>query len=65
MSVDSQLTWTDPDYLATVTGVLAVAAVVFYTAFTPSGPTTDEALFVLLAVALPVTAVRQLARRLG
>jgi len=61
----SQLSWTAPEYVATVVGVLAVGALVFYSALTDTGPTVDEVLFVLLAVTLPATIAYELARRFG
>jgi len=57
--------WTDPDYIATIVGVLATGALVFYAALTPTGPTVDEIVFVVLAITLPMTVARELARRLG
>ncbi|MFC7077170.1 hypothetical protein [Haloarcula halophila] len=57
--------WTDPEYVATVVGVLATGALVCYSSLTPSGPTVDEIVFVVLAITLPATVAYGLARRLG
>jgi hypothetical protein len=56
---------TSPDYVATVVGVLATGALVVYSSLTPSGPTVDEIVFVVLAITLPATVAYELARRLG
>ena len=64
MSTES-LSWTDPDYIATIVGVLATAAVIFYSALTPTGPTVQEVIFVVLAITLPMTVAREIARRWG
>ena len=58
-------TWTSPEYVATVVGVLATGGLVFYSATTASGPTVDEVVFVALAITLPATVAYELARRLG
>ncbi|PSP30739.1 hypothetical protein BRC64_11795 [Halobacteriales archaeon QH_10_67_22] len=60
---DTQPSWTDPEYVATVVGVLAVAVLVFYSALTASGPTVDEIVFVVLTITVPVTVAYELARR--
>jgi hypothetical protein len=41
--------------VATVVGVLATGALVFYSALTRTGPTVDEVLFVLSSITVPVT----------
>lgn len=64
-STGSSPSWSEPDFVATVVGVLATGALVFYTALTDSGPTVDEVLFVLLAVTIPATIAYEIARRLG
>jgi hypothetical protein len=61
---DPPADWTNPAYVATVVGVLATGAVVFYAALTDAGPTVDEVVFVLLAVTLPMTVAYEVARRL-
>lgn len=63
MPSDSPVSWSDPDYIATVVGVLAVGALCFYTAMTDVGITTNQVVFVLLAVFLPMTISREVARR--
>ncbi|GKZ13510.1 hypothetical protein [Haladaptatus sp. T7] len=55
--------WTDPDYVSTVVGVLAAAALYFYSAWVNWGPTTVEITVVLLAVLLPTTLGYEIARR--
>jgi len=57
--------WTDPEYVATVVGVLSTGALVAYSALTESGPTVDEVPFVALAITLPATAAYEVARRFG
>jgi hypothetical protein len=57
--------WTDPEYVATVVGVLSVGALVGYSTLADSGPTVDEVLFVALAITLPATAAYEVARRFG
>ncbi len=58
-----RISWTDPDYVATVVGVLAIGALYVYSASTGTGPTTDEISLVLLSVTLPMTIAYQIARR--
>lgn len=62
-SPDSQISWTNPDYIATVVGVLATGVLVFYSSLTQSGPTVDEILFVVLSITIPMTIAREIARR--
>lgn len=59
----SPASFRDPQYVATVVGVLATAAVVVYAALVPGPPTPETAIGVLLAVTLPVTAAYELAKR--
>lgn len=61
----SPLKWTNPEYVATIVGVLATGALVFYSSLTQSGPTVDEIIFVVLAITIPVTIGYELARRFG
>lgn len=64
MATDSApVSWTDPNYVAAVVGVLAVGALYFYSAWTGSGPTADEITFVLAVVFLPTTLAYEIARR--
>ncbi|MFT4881614.1 MAG: hypothetical protein ACI9HI_001621 [Salinirussus sp.] len=62
-SPNSQVSLTSPEYVATVVGVLATGALVFYSSFAQTGPTVDETLFVVLGVAIPVTIAYEIARR--
>ena len=55
--------WTDPDYVATVVGVLALGVLVFYAALSDSGLLVDEVIFVVLVVTIPATIAREIARR--
>ena len=55
--------WTDPNYIATVVGVLAVGALAFYAGLSSSGLTVDEVVFVVLGITLPATIARWIARR--
>ncbi|WP_299270290.1 hypothetical protein [Halorientalis sp.] len=57
--------WTEPAYVATVVGVLATGALVFYAATTPGEPTPGTVGFVLLSVTGPATLAHELARRFG
>jgi len=57
--------WADPNYVATVVGVLATGALVFYVTLFPSGLTLDDVVFVLLIVTLPMTIAYEVARRVG
>ena len=56
-STDSQPRWTNPEYVATVVGVLAIGALVFYSSLTQSGPTVDDVLFVVLGITAPETTI--------
>lgn len=55
--------WTNPEYVATVVGVLAIGALVFYSSLTQSGLTVDDVLFVGLGITVPVTIAYEVARR--
>lgn len=55
--------WTDPDYVATVVGVLAVGALVFYAELASESLTAQTVVFVVLWVTLPMTVARVVARR--
>ena len=59
------VSWTDPDYVAAVVGVLAVGALVFYSALVEGPPTVETLLFVGLWVTVPTTVAYELARRLA
>jgi len=64
-SIDFPPSWSDPEYVATVVGVLATGALVFYSALTQSGPTVEEVIFVVLAITLPTGIAYEIARRWG
>lgn len=59
----SRLDWVNPDYVATVVGVLVTAAVVFLAVLTQSGLTVNDVMFVVLGISVPVTLARELTRR--
>jgi hypothetical protein len=62
-STNSQVSWTSPEYVATVVGVLITGALVFYSSLAQTGPTVDETLFVVLGIVIPVTIAYEIARR--
>jgi hypothetical protein len=55
--------WTSPEYVATVVGVLATGAVVFFAALTRSSLTVDDVTFVVLSITIPAALAYKLARR--
>ena len=55
--------WTNPEYVATAVGVLAIGTLVFYNSLAQSGPTVDDILFVGLGITVPVTIAHEVARR--
>jgi hypothetical protein len=55
--------WRDPEYVATVVGVLAVGVVAGYLQVADAGVSTETFVSLLLAVLLPVVAGYELARR--
>ena len=55
--------WTDPGYVATVVGVLAVGALVFYAELVGPTLTARTVVFVVLWVTLPMTVARVVAHR--
>lgn len=66
MAADSApLQWTNPEYVATLVGVIATGALVFYTSVTQSGPTVEEIVFVILFITIPVTVAHELASQFG
>lgn len=65
MTDEFSTSWTDPDYVAAVVAVLAVGALVFYSALVDGSPLVETVLFVLLWVTVPVTVAYEVARRLG
>jgi hypothetical protein len=62
-SPDSKLSWTSPEYVATVVGVLATGALVFYSSLAQTGLTVDEILVVGLGITVPMTIAYEIARR--
>lgn len=62
-SPDSKLSWTSPEYVATVVGVLATGALVFYSSLAQTGLTVDEILVVGLGITVPMTIAYEVARR--
>lgn len=62
LSETRQVDWT-PEYVATVVGVLAVGALVFFAALTRSSPSVDDVTFVVLGITVPATLAYKLARR--
>lgn len=64
MSADFPASWTDPDYVATVTAVLAAGAVVAVAAVTPGAPTPETVSLVLLSVFGPAALAHALASHL-
>lgn len=62
-SSDYPTTWTHPRYIATVVGLVAFGALVFYSSLTDAGPTVDEIVFVILVLTVPATIAHELARR--
>ena len=62
-SPDSKLSWTSPEYVATVVGVLATGALVFYSSLAQTGLTVDEVLVVGLGITVPMTIAYEIARR--
>ena len=62
-SPDSKLSWTSPEYVATVVGVLATGVLVFYSSLAQTGLTVDEILVVGLGITVPMTIAYEIARR--
>lgn len=57
--------WTDPRYVATVIGLLAFGALVFYGSSPQSSLTVEEVTLVVVALTLPMAAAYEIARRVG
>jgi len=55
--------WDDPQYVATLVGVVATGALYVYAAATENSLRTTEITLVLLAILVPASAVYELARR--
>lgn len=64
-STDFPSSWSNPRYVAAVVGILAIGALVFYSAWTQSGPTVEDVLLVGLVITLPSTIAYEIARRWG
>jgi len=62
-SSDSQPSWTSPEYVATVVGILATGILVFYGSLAQTDLTVDEILFVGLGLTVPMTISYEIARR--
>jgi hypothetical protein len=60
---ESSAPWNNPDYVAAIVGVLATGFLFFYTAITGSGPSTDEILFIILFVFLPMAIAHEIVQR--
>ena len=60
---DAPSSWSEPSYVATIVGVLAVGAVYFYSALAAPGLTPEEVSVVVLGITLPATVAYELARR--
>ena len=65
MTDEFSASWTDPEYVAAVVGVLAVGALVFYSVLVEGAPPVETVLFVLLWVTVPVTVAYGIARQMG
>jgi len=65
MSDEFPSSWTDPEYVATVVGVIATGVLVFYAALTPGEPSPETVGFVLLSISIPAWIAYELARRFG
>jgi hypothetical protein len=60
---DTAPSFRDPQYVATVAGVLATGALIFYAALVDGPPTAETVGFVVLALTVPTTLAYELARR--
>jgi len=60
---DAPSSWSDPSYVATIVGVLAIGALYFCSAVAAPGLTPEEVSIVVLSVSLPATVAYELARR--
>ena len=60
---DSPPSWRDPEYVATVVGVVATGALFFYSGLVDSAPSPETIGFVLLWVLGPTTVVYEITRR--
>lgn len=55
--------WTDPNYVATIVGVLAIGVLYAYSVTTQSGLVPEEITVVILVVTIPVMVAHGIARR--
>jgi hypothetical protein len=55
--------WTDPWYVSTVVGILAIGAVMYYAALVEGPPSPGTVIFVILAVFWPVAIAYEVALR--
>jgi hypothetical protein len=64
MSSGNQPTsWTDPNYVATVVGVIALGVLVFYAALSDASLTTNDVIVVVLGITIPAMIAYEIARR--
>ena len=63
VSLDPSSDWTDPAYVATVVGVLAVGALVFYAELASESLTAQTVVFVVLWITVPMTVAHAVAGR--
>lgn len=64
MSVaDGPRSWLDPEYVATVIGVIAVGALYFYSGLVESAPSVETINFVLAWVFVPMVVAYEATRR--
>ena len=62
-SSDPSSSWTDPTYVATVVGVIAVGVLVFYAALSDASLTPNEVVVVVLGLTIPAMIAHEIARR--
>jgi len=60
---DFPTSWRDPDYIATVVGVISTGALFFYSALVESAPSSETIAFVLFWVLIPSGVAYEIARR--
>ena len=63
MSTAATTDWTDPEYVATVVGVLAVGALVFYAELVSPTLTARTVVSVVLWITIPMTVAHVVVRR--
>jgi hypothetical protein len=62
-SGDYSVSWIDPNYVATVVGVIATGVLVFYAALSDSGLSINDVILVVLVITVPATIAYEIARR--